>query len=417
MLPAHLAPLPAPPPLPLETDVVVIGGGVVGTSIAYQLARRGKAVLVLEQRGLASGASGRNGGLVAGGAAPHAGRGDTFSDLTGENLRLLQAFMAETGAEFELRLPGTLDIATRDDHAAHLRAVVREQQALGLPVRWLDSAEVRDLVPLASPRILGAKFAEGHGHLWPFKLVHAFAAAAAARGARFAVPARVAQIVRRGGRACGVRVQGGGEVRAEWVVVATNAWSPLLLDELPPGAVVPARGQILVTEPLPHGLLPHPFGTNFDKEYGRQTPDGKVLVGGCRRFDQDAGLGHYAEETTPAVLAAIAGCLTALFPALRSARIVRAWAGIMGFTPDGLPLIGPVGLTDRLVVAAGFNGGGMSYAAIAGKLVAELIAEGTPSLPLDLFAPDRFSASGTAWRNPFTAGERHTRGSRTSAAH
>ena len=80
-------------------------------------------------------------------------------------------------------------------------------------------------------------------------------------------------------------------------------------------------------------LLACPFGNNFDKEYGRQTPGGQILCGGFRRLDRDQGLGTYREETSPAVLAGIARCLTTLFPVLRGkARVVRAWAGIMGFT-------------------------------------------------------------------------------------
>lgn len=140
-----------------------------------------------------------------------------------------------------------------------------------------------------------------------------------------------------------------------------------------------------------------------DKEYGRQTPDGKILCGGFRRLDVDQGLGHEEERVSPPVLAGIARCLTELFPSLKGIKVVRAWAGIMGFTADGLPLIGPY--APGLTLAAGFNGGGFSWAAITGKIVASLLDGRDAGFDLAPFAPGRFADAGTAWANPFTAGE------------
>ena len=168
----------------------------------------------------------------------------------------------------------------------------------------------------------------------------------------------------------------------------------------------PLGGQILVTQPLPP-LLTCPFGTNFDKEYGRQTPGGQVLCGGFRRLDVNEGLGTYREEVTPPVLAGIAGCLNDLFPALRgNARVVRAWSGIMGFTADGLPLIGRYEPVEGLTVAAGFNGGGFSWGAMVGQVVTRLITGQEPGFDLEPFRPSRFHDSAVTWANPFTAGEK-----------
>ena len=143
-----------------------------------------------------------------------------------------------------------------------------------------------------------------------------------------------------------------------------------------------------------------------DKEYGRQTPSGQILCGGCRRLDEDEGLGHFEELVSPAVLSGIARCLTTLFPALRDVPVVRCWAGIMGFTADGLPLIGGLPGTDGLTLAAGFNGGGFSWAAIVGKIVAAELSGQGHGFDLTPFDPGRFAGGGTAWSNPFTAGER-----------
>jgi glycine/D-amino acid oxidase-like deaminating enzyme len=188
-------------------------------------------------------------------------------------------------------------------------------------------------------------------------------------------------------------------------VLATNAYTPRILPDLPAGAIVPARGQILVTQQLPP-ILPLTFGTNYDKEYGRQTPSGQVLCGGYRRLDEDEGLGHYEEQTTPPVLAGIARCLTTLFPKLRDVKVVRCWAGIMGFTADGLPLIGHYDALPGLTLAAGFNGNGFSWAAATGQIIARLLTDQHPGLDISHFNPTRFHGGNTAWNNPYTAGEK-----------
>jgi sarcosine oxidase subunit beta len=179
-----------------------------------------------------------------------------------------------------------------------------------------------------------------------------------------------------------------------------------LLPSLPPGALVPARGQILVTQPV-GPVIPFPFGTNFDKEYGRQTASGQLLCGGYRRLDEDEGLGHYEEQVSLASARGCADCLRTLFPRVGPIRVVRCWAGIMGFTADGLPLIGRYDGAEGILVSAGFNGGGFSWTLAAGSVVADLVATGATSYDIEPFDPNRFERHGVAWDNPFTAGERN----------
>jgi sarcosine oxidase subunit beta len=389
-------------------DVIVVGGGVIGCSIAFRLSERGQRVLLLEGRGLAAGASGRNGGMTGGGSSLHAtsAAGRAVFALGQANLAMLRDVPQELDADIELRLPGTLDVITTPEQHAHLAASVAEERRAGLDVALLDRDEARSLMPALSPAILGAAYAAERGHLWPFALVHAFADAARRRGATIRVGAPVERLHWVNERVAGVVVNG-DRIDSEEVVLATNAYTPPLLPDLPAGAIVPARGQILVTQPLPP-LLTRPFGTNFDKEYGRQTPGGQILCGGFRRLDTAEGLGTTEERVSPAVLAGIARCLIDLFPILRGrARVVRAWAGIMGFTADGLPLIGRYGPAPGLTLAAGFNGGGFSWAAIVGRVVADLLTGREPGFDLTPFRPDRFAGLGdaVAWSNPFTAGE------------
>lgn len=388
-------------------DVIVVGAGVTGTSIAWRLAEAGLCVLLLEQRGVCSGASGRNGGMTGAGSSMHAASrtGRAVYALTTANLRLMKTLAEELERDFELRLTGTMDVITTPEQLAHLQHAVSEEREAGIDIELLDIDDTRAIMPALSPSILGGAYARDRGHLWPFALVSAMADAAVSRGSEIRLGTGVERLAISGNRVEGV-VCGGETIPAGDVVLATNAWTPRLLPDLPEGAIVPARGQILVTQQLPP-LLACPFGTNFDKEYGRQTPGGQVLCGGFRRLDVNEGLGTYREEVTPRVIAGIAGCLTSLFPTLRGkARVVRSWSGIMGFTADGLPLIGPYGLLEGLHVAAGFNGGGFSWGAIVGKLMSRLLTGQDPGFDLEPFRPSRFHDSDVTWANPFTAGEK-----------
>jgi glycine/D-amino acid oxidase-like deaminating enzyme len=389
-------------------DTIVIGGGVTGTSVAWRLVENGKRVLLLERRGICSGASGRNGGMTGPGSSLHASSrvGKAVYALTLANLHLMKSLAAELDKDFELRLPGTIDVITTPEQLAHLQRAVAAEREAGIAVDLLDRDAARDLAPALSPDILGAAYTRDRGHLWPFALVTGMADAARRAGADLRPGIAVERLARSGDRISGV-VAEGETILAEDVVLATNAWTPTLLPELPAAAIVPARGQILVTQPLPP-ILPRPFSNNFDKEYGRQTPGGQVLCGGYRRLDAAEGLGTYREEVTLPVLSGIARCLGRLFPVLRAqARVVRAWSGIMGFTADGLPLIGLYEPAPGLTIAAGFNGGGFSWGAIVGKVIARVLASEDPGFDLDPFRPARFHDGGVAWANPFTAGEKN----------
>lgn len=386
-------------------DVIVVGGGVNGCSIAFRLAKAGKKVHLFDQRGICSGASGRNGGMTSEGARMHSDGARQLYDITSANWRMLQELPDELGVDFQLRKSGTIEIGQTKAQWDHMVERYEIERAAGASPELLDAKETRKLMPAVTEDIYGSKYTRSAGHLWPFALVDGFANAAARLGAEIRTHTPVAQILEHSGRAAGVELLDGSRVHAEEVVLATNSYTPLLLRQLPAGAIVPARGQILATEPVAP-ILPLAWGNNFDKEYGRQVPGGPIVCGGFRRLDEQEGLGLYEERVTLPVMSGIGKRLVGLFPVLKGVRVVRMWAGIMGFTPDGLPLIGRTSIMQGLTIVAGFNGGGFSWGAINGKIVADEITGRNHGFDLSYFLPDRFVEKGTAWHNPYTAGEK-----------
>ena len=386
-----------------RSDVLIVGGGVTGCSLAYRLAKRGKRVRLIERRGIASGASGRNGGNTGAGSPLYAGKSPSVYQVTSTNWRMMQEIERELNTDIQLRNSGAVTIATTDEEHQHLKQTVAQQQAAGLDVELLELDAARERIPALGDAVVAVEFGAARGHIWPFDLVHGLADNAAALGVDVVIGADVQRLITEGDRVTGVYTTNGDFFAGE-VVLATNAWTPHLI-ELPKGALVPARGQILATEAVAPGTIPYPFDTNFDKEYGRQTAGGQVICGGYRRLDMYEGLGLEIENTTATVLSGIGQTLTTLFPSLEPVRVMRCWAGIMGFTADGLPLIGRHPELQHLTIAAGFNGNGFSWALAVGDIVAAMLSGETVEIDMTPFDPGRFAEAGVVWDNPFTSGE------------
>ncbi len=386
-----------------RSDILIVGGGVNGCSLAYRLAKRGKRVRVIERRGIVSGASGRNGGNTGAGSPLYADKSPSVHGITSANWRMIQEIERELGIDIQFRKSGAATIATTDEELEQLKATVTRQQAVGQDVELLELDAARERIPTLGDAVVAVGFGAERGHLWPFDLVHGLADSAAALGGDVVIGIEVQRLLCDGDRVVGVTTSD-GDYFADEIVLATNAWTPHLL-ELPEGALVPARGQIIATEAVAPGTIPYPFDTNFDKEYGRQTAGGQIVCGGFRRVGIHEGLGVEVENVTPAVLGGIGQTLTTLFPSLASVRVIRCWAGIMGFTADGLPLIGRYPDLQHLTVVAGFNGTGFSWALAVGEIVAGMLSGETAEADLSPFDPGRFAAEGFVWDNPFTAGE------------
>jgi gamma-glutamylputrescine oxidase len=351
-----------------RADVIVIGGGVTGCSCALTLAEAGVRVRLLEAREVASGASGRNGGFaLRGGAMAY--------DIAREQLgfaaaswlwRLTEAYLErlEALAGDAFRRVGSLRLAADEAERHALRAEHDTLRADGFAVEWLDG-----LPDELAGRYHGAILHPGDGALQPARWVRRLGRLAAEAGAD----------VRERSRAESLEA-----LDADHVVVATDGSGQGLLAALD-AAIVPTRGQVIVTEPLERLLFERPHYARHGYDYWHQTPDRRLVVGGRR--DAALELETTSEEATTDVIQRELDAFAAEL-AGGTVRITNRWAGIWGTTADTLPLVGPVPGHAGLWVALGYSGHGNVLGFAAGDLVARAI-RGERAPELDVLDPAR----------------------------
>jgi glycine/D-amino acid oxidase-like deaminating enzyme len=351
-----------------DPDVVVVGGGVTGCSAALELARRGLRVRLHQEREIAGGASGRNGGFaLRGGAAPY----DVLADSIGRERTLrLWRWTEEALAELRdlagdaFRPVGSLRLAADAEERDELRREWEAMVADGLAVDWVDEPGG----PLEA-RFPAAIFHPPDGALQPARWVRRLARLAVEAGVEIREHSRVESV---------------GQAGADVVLVATDGYPSGLLGPLE-GLIVPTRGQMIATEPLPERLFEVPHYGRHGFDYWHQVPDGRILAGGFRDTSLDSEF-TADEVTTEPIQAALEQFVADLvgWPLQVEAR----WAGIFGMVLDFLPAVGPVPGLDGVWVAGGYSGHGNVLGYACGKLAARAIAGDRDPL-LDLFEPAR----------------------------
>lgn len=388
-------------------DVLVIGGGIVGSASAFHLARRGASVVLLEANELAYGATGRNLGYVW----VHTRRSGPELDLVMHLRRELEELQGILDDDFGLRTEGGLLYVHTDDQLATLREFVERRQADGVDIRLIDGDEARALAPILPDTVIGASFCPLDAQMDSPRYVRAFGNAAARHGARIVEHSPVRSLERDGARITRVVTDAETFTPAR-VVVAAGAWTPELLRPL--GAEVPIhpmRLQVVQTAPMDRLLGPVLYGPAAVKQYKifRELPSfraehwaneaegrhGKALLEAvCQRADGSFLLGcamdypGFVWEPDLAGVALISESLPAIMPTFHSARFAKAWAGILPFTTDNLPIIGPLPGFDDVFVAAGHvfgNGAGPT----TGRLIADLVCGGEPVMDPSPFRADR----------------------------
>ncbi|HVK74661.1 MAG TPA: FAD-binding oxidoreductase [Kofleriaceae bacterium] len=354
-------------PLPASAEIVIIGAGVIGLSIAYQLARRGLTDVVVVDRGyLAEGASGRNGGGIR----------QQWS--TAMNVRLMQRsvalckeFATELGVNVWFRQGGYLFLARSRREVQRLEKNVDMQNALGVETRLIDAATAQDIVPELDPTgILAAAYNPSDGILFPWPFLWGYARRAAELGVRIHTHTPVTAIER--GRPGFTIVTPRGRIAARRVVCAVGSWTPEVARMV--GVEVPTwpiRHEICSSEPLKPFLRPM-VAELASGLYCSQSMRGEI-VGGVTLP------GHGPDRSMASsleFLATYARRLTRLMPVLRDVKILRAWAGPYDQSPDGNPILDhPPGLPD-FFLACGFVGHGFMMAPVVGELYAEYLTGG-----------------------------------------
>ena len=373
------------------TEVVVIGGGISGTAAAYELARAGAKVTLLEQGSLASMASGWT---LAG--VRQSGRHPAELPLATGAVARWEHLGEELGADIEYRRDGNLRLARSPEEVLLIQTMVAEQRDLGLDLAFLpDNAAVREIAPVIAESVLAASYCPTDGHANPIGTVRAFAMAAAQHGAMLHTETQVTAIDDSGGRVRGVRTPSGG-VAADVVVVTAGVYTARLCAPL--GLDLPievSRVAVIQTVPLPP-LVRQVLGTAGADFAGRQEVGGRFrLTGGGRPWPHELEELAHGDDL---VLPPTADVVTALsrgievLPALAEAGVARVWGGLLDMTPDALPIIARTPDLDGLVIAAGFSGHGFCLGPVTGQIVRDLVLEGTTAFPIHPFRRDRFAA-------------------------
>jgi glycine/D-amino acid oxidase-like deaminating enzyme len=382
--------------LPDAADVVVVGGGMLGSWTAYWLARGGANVVLVERTAIAWGATGRNGGFVGGGPAEglsgaiaRVGAEDAWAvqEMSFQGREIVREVVAEEGIDCDYRIAGTLGLALSDDEMESMRRGAGLLAERGYDAQVMDRKQLGDLIltPLG-PDIAGGVFHAGNALLHSARYLRGVAEAAQRHGARLVV-AEVTGLEPDGN---GTRVvTSEGTIRAGKVIVGLNAWTDELLPELS-GLIVPVRGQILAYEPLPPVFLTG-VGASFTPtgEYWQQTLDGSIVLGGCRADAPGGDVGIRDITPTDDVIASIEGIFPKLFPGLEELRVARSWAGLMAFTSDYLPVADAAPGMPGVWFAGGFCGSGMSFGPRVGQLLAEAATTGTTPDALSPLRMDR----------------------------
>jgi len=367
-------------------DVIIIGGGVIGCSIAYYLARSGTTRIVVLERGkVGSEASWASAGMLAP-QAEGPGPGP-FLDLCLKGKELFRPLSEElkerAGIDIEYLTWGVLSLIEEggEEEAEARRAW---QAKLGLRVERLSPKEVKGLEPGVKQGIAGALFFPDDHHVDNRELVRALSEACRSSGVTFLEGTPAVGFILDNEAVQGVTTPK-GVILGKVVVLAAGCWSAELLAPLGRRLPVkPARGQIVYTE-LPNLPLRHVV-------WGREgyiVPrlNGGLLIGSTVEFvgfDKGVTLEGVRRLTAMAV---------DLVPGLSDRPFITAWAGLRPHSPDALPLIGPLPGIEGLLVATGHFRNGILLGPLTGKLMAELIVEGKPSFPLEAFSPARFDRS------------------------
>jgi glycine oxidase len=367
-------------------DVLIIGGGIIGGSIAWELARRGLHPLVLDRQEAGREASWAAAGMLQ--PSPESADGLPLVPLARASLALYPEFVAaveaDSGRTVGLRRTGAMEILFSSDAARELNALVALHRGLGLPTEALPIDEAFKMEPALSPHARAAALLPNECAIDNRALTDAVLAGAIARGAEVRAGVEVESLLVSGARVEGV-IAGGRRFSAAHVVLAAGAFSSRLDVARRYAPTVPMRGQMIAlrsSAPPIQRVLRSVRGYIVPRDDARP----QRLVAGSTL--ENVG---YEKRVTPEGIARILEAAKELVPALESAEIVETWSGLRPDTPDHLPILGPTDLVG-LTIATGHYRNGILLAPITAKLIAEWITDRRTSFDWEIFSPLRFAS-------------------------
>ncbi len=379
---------------PQEAEVVVIGGGVVGSSVAYFLARAGKNVVLVEKGCKGGEASSANAAFVW-----------SITRKPGIDIRLAmhsfnihRQLKAELEMDFEYEQGGGLMIIEDEEQLPFVEAHLRKRSEDGYPLEMIDAKQVLELEPhLSKERVFGAVYSPIDGKTNPIFLVIALNREAQKLGARLFHYTEVKGIEVAGDKVKGV-VTDKGTIKTDTVVNAAGSWGCFIGDMV--GIKVPVSPfqlAMLVTEQLPPTISHVIMGASYmvEEDSGKagglgcglvmsQQAAGNLLIGASWRKT------GYDKRTIQDEIELMAKVNVRAMPMLKTVRIIRSYANFFPYTEDDLPILGKVDGVEGFIMACGHCGHGIGMGPGSGKLIQELICEGKTTIPLDELSLSRF---------------------------
>jgi sarcosine oxidase subunit beta len=362
----------------MNCDVVIIGAGAVGSSVAFQLAEAGLKVTLVD-RSFPGGGTSR---ATQAGIGVYAKQPRPNLDLNMKGAELYPSLVARLHEDVELRMDGVLNVALTGEGVEKMRAFVATQhETPGYTADLLTGKEARAMEPALSPEVEGAAFCPLDGSVNSLLYVHALARGVARLGGRVLAWTEVQGIASTGGQAWSVSTSN-GKVEAPWVVncagVESKRIGKMIGIDIP---IEPNKGHVLVTEAIPPLIQRRISGPTLI----RQTVRGTMLLGQSEEL-----VGHEVAESL-AVLAAQAAVSRRVLPGLAKVNVIRSFVGFRPWPPDGLPILGAIPGVPGFLAAVGHSG--ITWSPAAGKLLTELVTTGKPSMSLEPYSLARFSRS------------------------
>ena len=361
----------------------MIGAGVIGCAVAHELARRGAAVRVIDDRHPGMGATQASAGMLAP-FTEAKDRNHAFLDLAVRSLGLYDAFVADVvataGVQVGYQRTGTLEVATTGEHLAALEHLSVRLQAHGVALRLLDAQAARTEEPHLGADVAGGLLIESHGFVNAGELTRGLVAAARRRGADVVDDARALRISARAG---GVIVETSrGSLTADAVVLAAGSWSGRLeIEGVARPPIRPVRGQLLHLAWPDVNLRRVIWGEHC---YLVPWQDGTLLVGATM---EEVG---FDEKTTVAGVRELLDAACALVPRASAADFLSARAGLRPGSPDDMPIVGPSRRMENLMYATGHFRNGVLLAPVTAQLVADALLDGRSDPALEAVGPQRF---------------------------